>query len=73
MYDMYDLYDFTMIPLAVSFDLAADCAVLSSGPPLRDSQLLSSHLVTAMPSAAGDNEVSVSHSCAASPRTCALH
>ena len=31
MYDMYDLYyDFTMIPLAVSFDLAADCAVLAA-------------------------------------------
>ena len=29
MYDMYDLYDFTMIPLVVSFDLAADCAVLA--------------------------------------------
>ena len=32
MYDMYDLYyyDFTMIPLAVSFDLAADFAVLAA-------------------------------------------
>ena len=34
MYDMYDLYDFTMIPLAVSFDLAADCAVLA-GPSIK--------------------------------------